>query len=172
MYLFMFTGNLLIYLHKTQNMTPPEHIIDALKHQSAVHRAQLGQRSKYEWNVFLAMLGFFTLAVIARYSVAVPMAGTRKFELLVWWSFFVLALLSNGYLRHLHHANHADKTLAENAEKALREIAMQKPADGIDLSLVTPMRSSWSWRWQSMILMTVAVSAAYLITGSFPYWKN
>lgn len=99
-----------------------EQILDGLKHISQIQRAQLDERRKYEWKIFLASVSFYVLSVAAIYKGEIKLQGNYISILLIYFVFLAQAIVTNLFLAHVHIANNKNKSLAEDAEKEIADL--------------------------------------------------
>ena len=105
----------------------PELRIKALALISETHRNAFDERRSYEWKVVTAAITIDVLAVAARYAGKLSFDSNAVAIVAVAILSSLLALVSIGYIRHMHEKNDMNKKMYHAAENELIEyIASQQ----------------------------------------------
>lgn len=96
--------------------------LDGLKHISQIQRAQLDERRKCEWKIFLASISFYVLSVAAVYKGQINLQDNYISLFIIYFVFLAQAIVTILFLAHVHIANNKNKGLAEDAEKEIAEL--------------------------------------------------
>jgi len=152
-------------------------ILDGFKHISKIHRAQFDERRKIEWKLVFTILAFY-FGIITAKITAKKINGTELTSInvdLIWLIFAIIAIVSIFYLLFIHKANNINKSIAENAEKAITAII--KNANKIDFNFPVKKKKfidkiietfelgiNWSWFFQSIFIVCMATGSAIIIT--------
>lgn len=130
----------------------PKEKLECLKFISQIHRSQFTQRTKYEWKIVLTTLTFYVLSVVAVYSNRITLSSIEfgglasiDVRLIIAKMFLFLAAVIAAYLGYVHMGNNKNKTFAENAEHAIRDLLEDKMPQTLDIFLLEESTHWVSW---------------------------
>lgn len=141
-------------------------VVDCLKFLSQTHRSLHDQRRKCDFEVLIATISFYVIAVAGRFSGKITIPTSEKFVALVWIACVGLSVVASAFLWRLHTANRKNMKLAMSAEDALINILSK-----IEVNIEKPPSENSSscgfhfgWFWQSLILVIFAIECSLLLT--------
>lgn len=150
-------------------------LIKVLIHLASSHREQFEQRRRYEWRIIFTALSFYVATAAAFLGGDLDLQGWRF--LIVGVAYLLLAIFTCIYLAFIHMAHNMNKSIAEYAEDTLMELALGGQPQGVKKinDIIQTSRhwvswrklfigaGVWSWAWQSVILLAVALAAWFLL---------
>lgn len=164
--------------------------LECLKFISQTHRSLLVERSKHEWKIVLTSLTFYVLSVAGVYGgkITLPCIQESGFLVFVILRLIILVAFPGSaisiamYLGYMHISNNKNKTFAENAENAIRDLLEGKTPRTFDVFCLkesrhwvswgsfwgknpdgTEKRGRWGWIGQVVIMFSFACAAALFI---------
>ncbi len=154
--------------------------LDCLKFISQIHRDQLIERRKYEWQIFYATLSFYIVFIYIVLSGKVNLPSWVPKP--VWGTILILiAIIVIRFLNYLHRANNTNKAFAEYAEDAIGEMSGDSPFKALSENaentgeirwgklLKLNIDGIWGWCCQVHILLLFSIVSATLVTESFDF---
>lgn len=139
--------------------------LEQLRFISQTHRTLHENRRRLEWRVFSVTLSVYVLSALAAlkgdFKVKLPQTADAG----IWIAYILLAIITVLYTQKMHVANMINMRIAEKAEEKIDEIIGHDGSKQIinEFKSKIPNRF-WSWHWQTVVTLLVAMVCALIIT--------
>lgn len=139
--------------------------LEQLRFISQTHRTLHENRRRIEWRVFSVTLSVYALSALAALKGDFKVKLPQTADVGIWIAFILLAIITVMYSKKIHVANLINMRIAEKAEDKIDEMIGNDGSKQIinEFESIIPNRF-WSWHWQTVITLLVAIACAFIIT--------
>ncbi|MDD5050956.1 MAG: hypothetical protein PHV93_04460 [Candidatus Pacebacteria bacterium] len=141
--------------------------IDSLKFMSETHRRELSERRRYEFKIVITVITFYVLAGASRFTGEFPVSLPCWFKVILWSAFLILVVVSSIFLRSVHNANYANKSIAERSESAIEALINGEDIKKINLFGKPFAAEGIKWTnlvWEVVAIILFAFASAVTLT--------